>query len=111
MQEAGALLTHSVHADIVVNHSGAKHIAAALNTFGINATTQRLLMAKLDATEADLEAIKALVKGEQAPVPHGSTGNDKKMRKAFKVVAPELQVGSMLDAAICKSACKRADHE
>ena len=104
VQKAGALLSHSLHADIVVNHSGTRHIANALKTFGIGASTTRLLVAVIDAAPEQLQQIRDTVQGQQQPVPDGPMGDEKKMRKAFKVDQHELQVGTVLDAALCKSA-------
>ena len=102
-------MTHSLHADIVVNLSGSKHIAAALNTFGVTAATTRLLVAKIDASEANLTELTAAVTGTQLAVPEEmGSGDNKKLRKAFKVAGPELQVGSLLDAAVCKSALQES---
>lgn len=53
MQEEGSLKTHSLHADIIVNLSGSKHIAAALNTFGVTTATKDLLVAKINASGAN----------------------------------------------------------
>lgn len=50
VQDEGALKTHSLHADIIVNLSGSKHIAAALSTFGVTGDTKDLLVAKIDAS-------------------------------------------------------------
>lgn len=43
-------MTRSLHADIIVNLSGSKHIAAALSTFGVTAATQDLLVAMINAS-------------------------------------------------------------
>lgn len=50
VQAEGALKTHSLHADIIVNVSGSKHIAAALSSFGVTGSTKDLLVAKIDAS-------------------------------------------------------------
>lgn len=50
MQEEGSLKTRSLHADIIVNLSGSKHIAAALSTFGVTGGTNDLLVAKINAS-------------------------------------------------------------
>jgi hypothetical protein len=50
VQEEGALKTHSLHADIIVNLSGSKHIAAALTSFGVTGNTQDLLVAMINAS-------------------------------------------------------------
>jgi hypothetical protein len=52
-QEEGTLKTHSMHADIVVNLSGSKHIAAALGTFGVTGNTKELLVAMINASGRD----------------------------------------------------------
>lgn len=55
MQEEGSLKTHSLHADIIVNLSGSKHIAAALSNFGVTANTKDLLVAKINASGSTLK--------------------------------------------------------
>lgn len=104
VQKSGALRTHTLHADIVVNHSGSKHISAALNTFGINAGTTRVLAARVNASDSDVQQICALVQGQQVPVPEQLIGNEAKLRKAFKVSPQELSIGNLEEAAICKGA-------
>jgi hypothetical protein len=104
VQKSRSLVTHSLHADIVVNLGGSRHINASLNMFGVTHASVRLLVAKVNATQEDVAMVREVVKGEQVAVPDGSIGNDKRMKKAFKVVAPELQVGNLVDAAICRAA-------
>ena len=104
VQKAGALRTHTLHADIVVNHSGSKHISAALNTFGITASTTRVLAARVNASSEDVQQICELIEGQQSAVPDTMMGDEAKIRKAFKVSQQELGAGSLEDAAICKAA-------
>lgn len=101
-------MTRALHADIVVALGGSKHITASLNTFGVSPTTTRLLVAKVAATAEDVALIKAAVAGEQVPVPTGDMGDAARQKKAFKVQPPELRVGSMLDAAVCKGALQES---
>lgn len=105
MQKEGALLTNSIYSDVIVNLSGSRHISAALATFGIGDASARVLVASLDASATELQAVRDAVAGKQVEVPDEVGGADEaRMRKAFKVSAAELEVGSLTDAAICKAA-------
>lgn len=50
LQKHGKQVTHSLHADVVYHISGSRHIAAALNTFGITKDTTDVLIARFAAT-------------------------------------------------------------
>ena len=67
VQKAGKQVTHSLHADVVYNLSGSRHIAAALNTFGITKTTSDLLIARFAATGMPLFVILNHVCGPLQP--------------------------------------------
>jgi hypothetical protein len=55
--------------------------------------------------EADWQCLTEAVQGDRVPVPEtGTIGNEVKMKKAFKISEPELKVGSIADAALCRAA-------
>eukprot|EP00892_Ulva_mutabilis_P003771 jgi/Ulvmu1/1766/UM118_0005.1 len=103
-QKAGKQVTHSLHADVVYNLAGSRHIAAALNTFGITKSTSDLLIARFAATDEELQQLVAEVKGERVPVLEGGFASEQAVRKLFKCGDAELKIGTVLDSAICKGA-------
>lgn len=82
-------------------------IAESLTRYGINADSRHLLVARFDATDEDLERIRATVQGSEAPLAElpGLT-NTELLSKYYKVVGPELKVGSLGDAALVRIAAR-----
>jgi hypothetical protein len=105
LQKSGLLLSNSLYTDLIVNISGGRHIAAALNTFGVGDTTTRLLVVAVNASEANWECLNAAIHGVRVPVSETAIlGSEAKMKKAFKVSDLELTIGTIADAALCKGA-------
>jgi EKC/KEOPS complex subunit CGI121/TPRKB len=105
VQKSGSLLTNSLHTDLIFNISGGRHIAAALNTFGVGDETKRLLLACINSSEANWQCLTEAVQGDRVPVPEeGTIGDEATMKKAFKISSLELNVGSIADAALCRGA-------
>ncbi|KAL3130593.1 hypothetical protein ABBQ38_008397 [Trebouxia sp. C0009 RCD-2024] len=106
-QQRGKLITKSLHAELVYNMSGSRHISESFNRFGVSESCQHLLVARFDAEPTQLEAITDLVKGQQQPLSSLQTFTDKALiQKYYKVSPNELKVGTMADAALFKIAAR-----
>ena len=63
------------------------------------------MVARFNASEDDLAALRAVVKGEELDVSELASLSDvATMKKVFKCSEQELSVGSLLDSALCKFA-------
>ncbi|KAG7670440.1 hypothetical protein Ndes2526A_g00194 [Nannochloris sp. 'desiccata'] len=97
----GALKTRSLHAEIVFNIAGSKHIGQSLERFGVNDSCQHLLLARFNATPEEVESLKSSVQGEGAVVEElSSVINIELIRKYYKVLDEELVVGTLVDAVL-----------
>ncbi len=110
----GTLKTKTLHSELVYSLSGSKHIGSSLGTFGIKDDTTSLLVAKFDASDGDMHALRNLVdatesilEGEEDIRAHIEKGcDDKVITKAYKIVDQELQIGTLVDAILCRIAAR-----
>lgn len=105
--------TKTLHSELVYSLSGSKHIGQSLGTFGIKDDTTCLLVAKFDATDEDMKALHRLVAGEDIiDEAEGINAHldkhfdEKAIRKAYKIVDQELQIGTLVDAILCRIAAR-----
>jgi tRNA threonylcarbamoyladenosine modification (KEOPS) complex Cgi121 subunit len=62
-QSREKLVTRSLHAELVYNLSGSKHITEALRRWGVTADVTAVLVAVFDASAADVQTLRGLVQG------------------------------------------------
>lgn len=106
-QHRGKLITKSLHAELVYNMSGSRHISESFNRFGVTESCQHLLVARFDAEPSELQAIMAFVDGQQRSLDSLSSVTDKALiTKYYKVSPNELKVGTLADAALFKIAAR-----
>lgn len=106
-QKRGRLLSKTLHAELVYNLSGSKHIGESLKRFGVSEDSGSLLVARFDATPQDLEYVRSLVKGHEVPLEQLAEVSDSTLAaKHFKVTAEELAVGSLEEAVACRIAAR-----
>jgi EKC/KEOPS complex subunit CGI121/TPRKB len=71
-QSREKLVTRSLHAELVYNLSGSKHITDALRRWGVAADVTSVLVAVFDASAADLQTLRGLVQGVEVGAAEGS---------------------------------------
>ena len=105
--QRGALKTRSLHAEVVFNIAGSKHIGESLARFGVNDTCQHLLLARFNATTEEIDSLKTSVQGEVVLLDElPSLSNVELIRKYYKVLDEELVVGNLSDAVLNRIAAK-----
>ncbi|KAI8112215.1 hypothetical protein M9434_003539 [Picochlorum sp. BPE23] len=110
----GTLRTKTLHSELVYSLSGSKHIGSSLGTFGIKDDTACLLVAKFDASDEDMDALRNLVVSNECVLEEEEDINayidmcrdEKAIAKAYKIVDQELQIGSLVDAIVCRIAAR-----
>mmetsp|Transcript_13433 Transcript_13433/g.26781 ORF Transcript_13433/g.26781 Transcript_13433/m.26781 type:complete len:189 (+) Transcript_13433:158-724(+) len=110
----GTLRTKTLHSELVYSLSGSKHIGSSLGTFGIKDDTACLLVAKFDASDEDMNALRNLVASNECILEEEEDINayidtcrdEKAITKAYKIVDQELQIGSLVDAIVCRIAAR-----
>lgn len=90
-QSREKLVTRSLHAELVYNLSGSKHITDALRRWGVATDVTAVLVAVFDASAADLQTLRVLVQGVEV----GAAGSI------------EEAVGGLVDLAATKKARTR----
>lgn len=132
-QQRGALRTKSLHAEVVFNLAGSKHvsggcffaphnaclstppclpcslpvlqIAQSLDRFGINPGCRHLLAARFDASPEEEAQLQGLIAGAPTPLAELPLLTDQQLLiKHLKVTPEELLVGSLADAMLMRSA-------
>mmetsp|Transcript_26619 Transcript_26619/g.36749 ORF Transcript_26619/g.36749 Transcript_26619/m.36749 type:complete len:177 (+) Transcript_26619:36-566(+) len=102
-----SLTTRSLHSELVYNLSGSKHISLALKKWGVSDTCTKLVVAKFDATSAEVSLIRSLVEGEEVGVEElGELYDLAAVKKNYKILDTELKVGSLTDAIITRIAAR-----
>mmetsp|Transcript_19018 Transcript_19018/g.57475 ORF Transcript_19018/g.57475 Transcript_19018/m.57475 type:complete len:176 (+) Transcript_19018:122-649(+) len=108
-QQRGKLKTRSLHAELVHNLSGSRHITESLRRFGISEQVSHVLIARFDATAEQMSAVGDAVKGTSAPVAELSSLADAPLiQKYHKIGEAELKMGSLVDAVACHMATRDA---
>ncbi|EFN53878.1 hypothetical protein CHLNCDRAFT_25174 [Chlorella variabilis] len=104
-QQRGALRTKSLHAEVVFNLAGSKHIPHPLDRFGINPGCRHLLAAPFDASPEEEAQLQGLIAGAPTPLAELPLLTDQQLLiKHLKVTPEELLVGSLADAMLMRSA-------
>jgi EKC/KEOPS complex subunit CGI121/TPRKB len=97
--QRATLKSRSLHAEVVFNIAGSKHIGESLGRFGVNDSCDHLLIARFNATPEEIETIKTKVQGDVVALEElPSLINVELIRKYYKVLDQELVVGSLVDA-------------
>ena len=82
-------------------------IRETLTRYGVNESSQHLLVARFNATPEEVESLRVLVKGEAAPLDElPSLANTTLLRKYHKILDQELVLGSLTDAIVSKMATR-----
>ncbi|KAA6429011.1 MAG: hypothetical protein FRX49_01121 [Trebouxia sp. A1-2] len=109
-QHRGKLITKSLHAELVYNMSGSRHISESFKRFGVTESCKHLLVARFDAEPQQLQAITSMVAGQQRSLDGLSSVRDegliKKASAYYKVTPNELKIGTLADAALFKIAAR-----
>lgn len=106
-QQRGKLITKSLHAELVYNMSGSRHISESFNRFGVTDSCKHLLVARYDAQPDELQAIAKSVAGQPRPLSDLDGLLDKPLvTKYYKVSPNEFKVGSLADAALLRIAAR-----
>lgn len=80
-------------------------IGEALSRFGIRDESRHLVIARLNATPAELERLRAAVAGREAPVEElPALADVAAVRRQYKILDEELSVGSVVDAIVSRIA-------
>uniref|UniRef100_A0A7S0NNC2 EKC/KEOPS complex subunit CGI121 n=1 Tax=Micromonas pusilla TaxID=38833 RepID=A0A7S0NNC2_MICPS len=106
--EREALATHTLHSEVVFNLSGLKHITEGLKRFGMAEDASEVLVCRFDATDEDIAATRALVKGIEVDIETALEGlrDQDAIKKNYKTGDLECQagVGTIEDAVLARIA-------
>lgn len=106
-QARGRLLTKTLHAELVYNLSGSKHIGESLKRFGVSDDTCHLLVARFNAEPPDVDYVRGLVKGQEMPLADlGMVADRDLITKVFKVSEQELGIGGLEEAVASRIAAR-----
>ncbi|CAL5225601.1 g8452 [Coccomyxa viridis] len=111
----GTLRSRSMHAELVFFVAGSKHVGEALKRFGISdsgkgsgtasSAVTDIIVASIHKGAPDEEHVDALVQGTAHPLSSLADVTDPAAIKAvYKITEPELQIGSLADAVLCRIA-------
>ena len=82
-------------------------IGQALGQFGIKDDSTQIIVGRFDATEADMLDLQALVQGTiVSPEGVQGTTDAQSIQSLYKIQPAELDVGSLLDAVLCRIAIR-----
>jgi EKC/KEOPS complex subunit CGI121/TPRKB len=106
--EREALVTHTLHSELVFNLSGLKHITEGLKRFGMAEDAGEVLVCRFDATEDDIAATRALFEAVEVDVASTLPGlrDEDAIKKNYKAGDLECQagVGTVEDAVASRIA-------
>ena len=69
--------------------------------FGVNDSCQDLLIARFNATSEEIESLKTIVQGDVMSLDElASLTNVELIKKYYKIVDEELEVGTLIDAVL-----------
>eukprot|EP00960_Hanusia_phi_P013764 403861-Hanusia_phi.AAC.9 len=97
-----------LHTELIYCLSGQRSISAALNTFGIQAESQNVILVVIDDQGETFDTIAKLIDGK-----HGNLDALKdlcdveKIKKLYKITAEELSHPSscLVDSVVCRRLC------
>lgn len=82
-------------------------IGESLTKFGVNEECKHLLIARMNATPEELNAISGMIRGESVPVEELTKLCDVDLiTKLYKITKEELGVGGVEDAILCRIAAR-----
>jgi EKC/KEOPS complex subunit CGI121/TPRKB len=111
-QTLPALKTKTIHAELVWSLSGNRHIGRALSTFGVQDMSRDVLVAKFDATEAELEELRGRVEGdkveglEAVEAALREVCDTAKVKKVYGIHDAELEIGNLEEAVVGRIAAR-----
>ncbi|KAL8170974.1 hypothetical protein V2J09_022778 [Rumex salicifolius] len=86
-----------------------EQITESLKRCGISDNTTYILAAQFNASPEQVEAVGKLVKGKEISLDElESRANHAQVQKHYKISVPELGVGSLADAIVCRIAARDA---
>ncbi|KAK9915759.1 hypothetical protein WJX75_003792 [Coccomyxa subellipsoidea] len=101
----GSLRTRSLHAELVYNIAGSKHVGQSLQRFGISEDSKSILVASFHTGDPDAGRVRSIVEGESVGLDTLSSLADMDtVKKFYKIVPAELEVGTVADAICCRIA-------
>ncbi|CAM6098531.1 unnamed protein product [Calypogeia fissa] len=108
-QAGDSIRTRTLHSELVYNISGSKHIRESLLRCGITDSTSYVLVARFDATPADVEAVRRLVQGTEIDLSELPKRADQGLiHKQYKISSVELENSSLEDAVTLRIAARDA---
>ncbi|KAD2393115.1 hypothetical protein R6Q59_012796 [Mikania micrantha] len=103
------LTTRTMHSELVYNYSGSKHISESLRRCGISDSTMYVLVARFGASEEEMIAMKALIKGKEIDLEElEGRANKPQIQKHYKITGVELGISTLGDAITCRIAARDA---
>lgn len=73
----------------------------------MNEDSRHLLIARFNATPEELQSLRALARGEAAPLDElASLADEPALRKFHKIVDEELRLGTLVDAVVNRIAIR-----
>ncbi|XP_024980026.1 EKC/KEOPS complex subunit TPRKB [Cynara cardunculus var. scolymus] len=104
-----SLTTRTLHSELVYNYSGSKHISESLKRCGISDVTAYVLAARFGASDEEMIAMKALIKGNEIDLDElEGRANKPQILKHYKITGVELGVSTLGDAITCRIAARDA---
>ncbi|KAD2394347.1 hypothetical protein E3N88_41324 [Mikania micrantha] len=104
-----SLITRTMHSELVYNYSGSKHISESLRRCGIFDSTMYVLVARFGASEEEMIAMKALIKGKEIDLEElEGRANKPQIQKHYKITGVELGISTLGDAITCRIAARDA---
>ena len=103
----GDLVTRSLHAELLHNLSGTKHIVESLSRFGISPKSEKILVAKFNATDEDVGKLKELIKGKEVDMEALSKhANVERIKQLYGINPEETRAQYIVDSIVMKMATK-----
>lgn len=101
------LVTRSLHAELLHNLSGTKHIVESLKRFGISPKSDKILVAKFNASDEDVQKLRELVKGKEVDVEMlPQLADVDRIKQLYGISPEETQAQYIVDSIIMKMATK-----
>uniref|UniRef100_A0A7S2ZP78 EKC/KEOPS complex subunit CGI121 n=2 Tax=Rhodosorus marinus TaxID=101924 RepID=A0A7S2ZP78_9RHOD len=105
----GKAACRTMHAEVLYSLSAMKSISNVFATFGLDGNQRELLIVVINPQKTNIEKIQSSIDGKEVSDIERSlrTGYDEaRIKEIYKISDTELQVGSILDAALSRMASK-----
>jgi len=103
----GKLITKTIQSEFVFSLAASNNIKQSLGQFGSNKDTERIIIGIFNATEQDLQAIPALVKGREVDISVlPQKCDDTLIKKIYKITPLELQSSTLSNAVVHRIATR-----